>query len=348
MMKKNTIKQSLISLFIIGSLCCFTTLFAAKSCHKPRTKVTVITLQSAYPKHLTHLGDLPYQFAHLVEKLSGNSIKVIVHEPEKAVSHGTIDAAFSGLSYKITNNPALELFTAVPFGPSPIEYAGWMYCGGGIKLLNDYLKNENIVIFPSILLPAEASGSFKKEINHSSDLKGLKIRAYGLTRKIFDALGAKTVMLPGHALHQALKENKIDATEYSNPSSDLGLKLYEVTNYYYVPDWHQPATLLYIYINKNKWKQLTLQQQTIIQTACEHLVFHTYIKLQDVQQQALNQLKTKTHIKTWSPEMLKVFQKTWQKISTEISAKNADFKKVLNSINTYRKQHRVWDDMHQI
>lgn len=354
---KDRIRTLLVSVFLMSSLFCCFAIYANNMSNTHKPGMTVITLQSAYPRHLTHLGDLPYQFADLVKKLAGNTMQIRVLKPGRAVNtldleaevhKGTVDAAFSGLSYKRINNPALELFTAVPFGPSAIEYAGWMYSGGGIQLLNKQLKNENIVLFPSALLPAEASGWFKKEINKPADLRGLKIRAYGLTRKIFEALGAKTVMLPGDQIYQALKNNTIDAAEYSTPSSDLGLKLYKVANYYYFPGWHQPATFLYIYLNKDKWQQLTLQQQTIIRTACEHLVFHTFIKLQDAQQQALDTLQTKTNIKQWSPVMLHSFLRAWQKVSQNISAHNPAFKKILNSINKYRKQHQVWEHIHSV
>jgi TRAP-type mannitol/chloroaromatic compound transport system substrate-binding protein len=326
------------------------------SCFVSAFAVT-ITLQSAYPKHVPCLGTLPDQLASKVSVMTGGKIKIQVHEPdaivktldlEKEVSHGTIDAAFSGLGYVEETHPAAELFTAVPFGPAPLEYAAWIYNGGGLQLLRSYFQKDNVVIIPGMLSPEEASGWYKKPINKPSDLKGKRIRVYGLARQVFQELGAKTVMLPGHQVYAALQANQIDGAEYSTPSIDRALKLHQVAHYYYFPGWHQPATFFYIYINKKVWNKLGAKGQAIISNACMSLVFSNYLRMESAQKEAINILREKTTIQTWSPEMLSAFHHAWQRVVIRNSKKDPNFRKIWNSLQRFRAKYEYWHHLNEL
>lgn len=316
--------------------------------------IITIRLQTAYPLNLQYLGSLPGELSTLVKEMTNGKVVIQVYAPgalvdtlslEKSVNEGKIDAAFSGLAYAVKEQPATELLTSVPFGLTPMQYAGWMYQGGGIELLNNYFANQNLVVMPGILLPPESSGWFKKEINHPQDLQGLKIRAYGLARPIFEALGAKTVMMPADQLYEALKIGKLDAAEFSAPSVDQNLKLNEVTKYLYFPGFHQPSTFLFLYFNKKMWDNLPPQYQAIIKTASRYLVFDNYLSVEASQQRAVELLKTKVHIRNWSPEMLQTYRKAWNQTVETYSKTDPNFKKILQSMQQYQKQTRYWEEL---
>jgi TRAP-type mannitol/chloroaromatic compound transport system substrate-binding protein len=314
-------------------------------------------LKSAYSKDISFLGELSYLFSELVSQLSEGKIKIVVHEPsgeiknilslEQDVSDDNVDIAFSGLGYSEQRNPSTELFTSVPFGPFGLEYAGWMFHGGGVELLNEYFKDKNMIVIPAILLPPEASGWFNKKIEKKEDLKNLKIRSYGLTRQIFQKLGAKPVIIPGQNIKEAFIKKTIDAAEFSSPAIDESLEIYKVAKYYYFPGWHQPGTFLFIYFNKDKWQKLPSNYQSIIQFVCRYLVYNEYIKIQDSEKNAIERLKTKTNIQTWSAEMMKTFYLAWQEVVEENNKTDPAFKKILESISKYRTNYSYWNELNK-
>ena len=61
-----------------------------------------------------------------------------------AVASGAIDAGFSSPGAWAHKEPALQLFSSIPFGPSASEYLAWIYFGGGIDLLNDIYRPHGI------------------------------------------------------------------------------------------------------------------------------------------------------------------------------------------------------------
>ena len=103
------------------------------------------------------------------------------------------------------------------------------------------------------LIPPEASGWFRKEINTLADLKGLKMRFFGLGANVMQNLGVSTQLLQAGEIFQALQLGTIDATEFSMPVMDLSLGFHQVAKFYYFPGWHQQATFGDLIINKAKW-----------------------------------------------------------------------------------------------
>ena len=49
-------------------------------------------------------------------------------------------------------------------------------------------------------------------------------------------------------------------------------------------------------------------------------------------------------IRKWSPEMLEVFQTTWEEVAAEESAKAPFFKEVHDNMMTFRAQYDVWEE----
>jgi TRAP-type mannitol/chloroaromatic compound transport system substrate-binding protein len=46
--------------------------------------------------------------------------------------------------------------------------------------------------------------------------------------------------------------------------------------------------------------------------------------------------------RTWSPEMLAVFQKTWQQVATREADRNPFFKEVWEQLEAFREDYREW------
>jgi len=147
-------------------------------------------------------------------------------ETIQAVSKGSVATAWSSPGFFSGTDSAFAFFTTVPFGPGIPEFLAWIYHGGGLQLQNEMFGQHGIHAIPCGITPPEASGWFRKEIKSVDDLKGLKMRFFGLGAKVMDKLGVSTQLLAPGDIFQALQLGTIDATEFANPSLDEKLGFY--------------------------------------------------------------------------------------------------------------------------
>jgi TRAP-type mannitol/chloroaromatic compound transport system substrate-binding protein len=50
-------------------------------------------------------------------------------------------------------------------------------------------------------------------------------------------------------------------------------------------------------------------------------------------------------IRQWPPEMLAVFEKGWNEVVAEETAKNPNFKKVFDSYTAFRAEYAAWKEV---
>jgi len=312
-------------------------------------------MQSTYPGSLTQLGTMGVWIADQLRAVSDGQINITFQEPGAivpalevfdAVSTGAVEAGWSTPGYWAGKVPALQFFGSVPFGPNAGEYLAWYYFGGGRELFEALYEPYNIhSVICSIIAP-EASGWFKKEINSVDDLKGLKMRFFGLGAKVMEKMGVSTQLLAGGDIYPALELGTIDATEFSMPAIDLNLGFYQVAKHYYFPGWHQQSTMFDLMINKDAWDGLNPVQQAQIETTCLAGVARGLSEGEAIQFKALKELKEKgVNIHRWPPEILDKLKAAWMEVVKEESAKNADFKKVWESLSTFRENYATWKDL---
>lgn len=189
-----------------------------------------------------------------------------------AVSQGSVDVAWAGAGWYSGKDTAFNMFSTVPFGPGIGEYLAWMYHGGGLQMAREMFAKYNLHNVPCLIIPPEASGWFRKEIKSVADLKGLKMRFFGLGAKVMEKLGVATQQLPSGEIFQALQLGTIDATEFSLPAIDQRLGFFQVAKFYYFPGWHQQATFFDPYFNKAKWDAYPDRYKAIVELACGDLV----------------------------------------------------------------------------
>ncbi len=318
-----------------------------------KEKKVLLKVPVAFPTHLIGLGTPVPKFAKSVMDMT-DSIKVKVYEPKKlvapfeildAVSTGKVNAGWSTAGYWKGKIPAAPLFSAVPFGPEAPEYVAWLYYGNGSKLYQEMYDSHgyNVKVTPCGIISPETSGWFKKEIKSVDDLKGLKMRFFGLGGDVMQKLGVATSLLPGGEIFPALEKGAIDATEFSMPVIDQRLGLHKIVKYNYFPGWHQQATVFELLINKDAWKKMSSKQQNIIQTACKASILDSLAEGEASQFDAMkkNVEENGVIMKTWSPEMLATFKSTWLSIVDE-AKKDKYFTKVWNDLNTFREGYSIW------
>jgi len=314
-----------------------------------------MNMASVFPTNLALLGEAAPALAKKIERASNGTIQIKVYEPGAlvpglesipAVGKGSVDAAWSSPGFFSGTDSAFNIFTTLPFGPGIPEFLAWMYYGGGLELQNELFGKHNIHAIPCGLTPPEASGWFRNEIKSVNDLKGLKMRFFGMGAKVMDRLGVSTQLLAPGDIFQALQLGTIDATEFANPSIDERLGFYQVAKYYYFPGWHQPASFNDFFINKKKWESLSDSHKAIIEQACGDLLRQIVAQGEATQWAAMKRMRDEHGVKImrWPPEILKTFEKTWNEVAAEESAANPNFKKVYDSYRTFRENYAIWRD----
>ncbi len=193
-----------------------------------RDKKVLLKVPVAFGTHLPGLGDGILYISERIETLSGGSLRMKVYEPKKlvapfeildAVSTGKVNAGYSTAGYWAGKIPAAPLFSAVPFGPDAPEFLAWFYYGNGMDLYQEMYDNAgyNVKVLLAGIIAPETSGWFEKPIKSASDLKGLRMRFFGLGGAVMQKLGVQTSLLPGGEIFPALEKGAIDATELFLP-----------------------------------------------------------------------------------------------------------------------------------
>ena len=314
-----------------------------------------LKMGSTFPSKLVQLGSMGKVLEANVNAISGGDIQIKFYEPGAlvpalelfdAIKSGAVDAAWSTPGYWQGKEPALALFSAVPFGPDAREYGAWLLYGGGEEIMQKiYHKHDIHSLICGVIAP-EASGWFREEITSLDQLKGKKMRFFGLGAKVMQKLGVDTQLLAGADIYPALERGTIDATEFSQPAIDLNLGFYQVAKHYYFPGWHQQATAFEFMIQKKKWDAMTEVQQKMIEVSCRANYAIGMAEGEAIQGKALAELKTKgVIIHRWPPEILAQLEATWAEVAAEIAASDAGFKEAWESLQKFREEYKVWGEL---
>lgn len=321
----------------------------------PVNSVVKWKMASTFPGNLTILGEGGTNFTKRIDLVSNGNIKIKFFEPGAlvppleifdAVSSGAVDAGWSTAGYWAGKIPAVQFFTAIPFGPNASEFLAWYHEGGGREIWERIYAEHNLRPIQCGIISPEASGWFRKEITSVDDLKGLKMRFFGLGAKVMDKIGVSTQLLAGGDIYPALELGTIDATEFAMPSIDLELGFYQVAKHYYFPGWHQPSSALELLINLDKWNALSDSQKAQIEATCTESVVKLLTMAESRQPKALEELKAKgVNLHRWPDEILKTFENAWLEVVEEEASKNEDFAKVWASLSEFRKSYKTWKDL---
>ena len=311
-------------------------------------------MQSAFGSKLSIIGEVAIRYEHIVSDISGGAMKIKFFEPGSlvptlqgwdAVKAGSIDAMWGTAGYHVGKFPALSFFTAVPFGPRSGEFLAWLGYGGGDEIYNRLYHENGVHGLHCATIAPEPSGWFRKRYNSISELKGLKMRFFGLGAVVMTKLGVSTQLLAGADIYPALERGVIDATEFSMPSIDYDLGFYQIAKFNYFPGWHQQSSIGELLMNKAGWDGLSKQQQAIISIACGDSITWSNTRSEALQFEAMNKLKAKgvTSVR-WSDADLDILRKTWEEVMVEMSANDPLFKEIAESYSSFRAKYKIWKD----
>ncbi len=348
-MKVRALTQSTVALAAAAGVAAFASTAEVKA------QTVNWNMQSTYPGSLTQLGTLGKRIEEQLREVSGGEINVVFQEPGAivpalevfdAVASGAVEAGWSTPGYWAGKVPSLPLFGAVPFGPRAGEYMAWYYFGGGKEMFEEIYNRFGIHSVICGVIAPEASGWFRQPIESVEDLRGLKMRFFGLGAKVMEKMGVSTQLLAGGDIFPALELGTIDATEFSMPAIDLNLGFYQVAKHYYLPGWHQQSTMFDLMFNKALWDGLTDTQRAQIEAVCGDSVRHGIAEGEYLQFAALAELEEKgVTIHSWSPEILEALEAAWVEVVQEESANDEDFARVWESLSTFRENYKRWGEL---
>jgi len=315
-------------------------------------RLRIITL---FPDKMPILGEMAQHLERILNATSGGRVNATLYasgtlvapaDTFNAVKSGTVEAAFATPRQWDPKSLALQLFTAIPFGPNADEHLAWFYHGGGRKLFEGLFKRHGVHAILCGAIPPEGSGWYRKPVRTEADFQALNIRAFGLSARVLEKLGANIVNLNVDGILAAFKQGRLDGAEYSLPSVDEKLGFNTFAHNYYFPGWQQPTTLFALIINAKVWKDLGVSGRTLIESTCGDTVRFTLTRADSSQFEALKRLSMAgVQVRRWPDDVLKALKQAWQETAQELALKDPSFKAAWSSSRRFHQDYTIWREL---
>lgn len=265
----------------------------------------------------TAFGKVYESLAQNIETMSEGRIKVqVLYSGEGVGTSGLLGAVKSGLitmgapfqSMHAGELPAGIVEIGLPGGTDdPEELQSLFHDKGWDKVLTKAYGSQGMVWLEPYIQPPVYVLT-KKPVNSIEDFKGLKIRAPGAYGKFLRNLGASPVSLAWSEIYTSLATGVIDGSIGSNMIDHRDGNHVEVAKYMYrLP--LAGAQVLPIVVNRNAWKKLPEDLQSVVRKATE---IHAQDQLKLSRQwesEAVAEMEAKGL--KWSPAPSKSDQDAW-------------------------------------
>jgi TRAP-type mannitol/chloroaromatic compound transport system substrate-binding protein len=260
-----------------------------------------------------------------------------------AASAGNVEIGHTASYYYFGKDPTFAFGTSVAFGPNQRLNQGWYTLGGGKEVLNEFFKKYNVHSLLVGNTGCQMGGWFRKEINTLDDLKGLKMRIGGFPGRVLQKLGGVPQQIAGGDIYPALEKGTLDACEWVGPYDDEKLGFYKIAPHYYYPGWWEGGSMIFAFINLDKWNSLPRSYQAVLEQAAafaNNWMVAQYDKLNPASLRKLLAGGTKLH--AFSPPIMEASYKAAMELHSEIAKENASFKKVNDSMMEFTRNGYQW------
>ncbi len=309
-------------------------------------------LASSFPKSLDTIYGAGENLARRIGEMTSGRFQIRVYAAGELVpglsvldkvQDATIECGHSAGYYYVGKNKAFAFDTALPFGLTARQQMAWMSAGGGLKLVNDFLKDYNVRCLPGGNTGVQMGGWFRREIKTLADLKGLKMRIPGFGGEIMARLGVVPQTLAGPDIYPALEKGAIDATEWVGPYDDEKLGLHKVAKHYYYPGWWEGGPQLSFYVNLKKWAELPAVYQAVFTAAAAETNSQMLADYDARNPLALMRLvKQGVQLHPFPPEMMIAARKIAFQLYEDEARKNPAFKKIYGEWKKFRDNEIQW------
>ena len=260
-----------------------------------------------------------------------------------AVSSGTVECGHTLTAFYFGKNPVYAFDSGVAFGANSRQQAAWLYYGGGMELLREILRREELINFPCGNTGVQMGGWFRKEIRTVDDLKGLRMRIGGLGGTVLTRLGAIPTQIAPGDIYSALERGAIDAAEWIGPHDDEKLGFAKVAKYYYTPGWWEGSAMITTLVNAKAWEALPPAFKAAFEAAANEQNLEMQAKYDARNPEALKRLIAGgTELRSFPQPVMEACFKASVETFDDLSSKNADFKKVYEHWKAFMNQSNQW------
>ena len=309
-------------------------------------------LASSFPKSLDTIFGGAETLSKRLAAITGGKFQVQVFAAGElvpafsvsdAVKDGTVECGHTASYYFVGKNKAFGFDTTLPFGMSQRQQNAWMYYGGGLQLVREFMRDYNIITFPGGNTGVQMGGWFRKEIKTVADLKGIKMRIPGIGGEVLARLGVIPQSLPGGDIYPALEKGAIDAAEWIGPYDDEKLGFYKIAQHYYYPGFWESNSQYSFYVNIKEWEKLPKEYQAAFEAAAAEANIDMMAEYDFKNPKALKSLVSKgVKLHAYSNDIMKAAQTAAYDLYEEESAKNPAFKKIYASWRPFRDELTLW------
>ena len=356
-MKRARFLKVIIGLLASGSLlglsACSEQQAAKTETQQAPKKVIEWKLAQTWGSGFPIFGDAVEKAAALVQEMSNGEMIIRIDTANKhkspfgildMVKEGQYEMGHSASYYWKGKDISTMPFTTMPFGMIAPEQYAWFYYGGGMDLMKKVYDQHGVYSFPGGNTSNQMGGWFRKEIKTLKDLEGLKMRIPGFAGEVLSKLGVVVTNIAPGELYTALDRGTIDALEWVGPSLDLNMGFQKIAPYYYT-GWHEPATELQFLVNKAKFDALPPHLQKILTVAMEFAAYDMYARSYHESAVGLASIDKEypdVKVRTFPEPIIAAMKKANSELIAEYSAKDPQFKELMDSQKAYMKMSRRW------
>jgi TRAP-type mannitol/chloroaromatic compound transport system substrate-binding protein len=209
-----------------------------------------------------------------------------------ALRRGELQAMNSFTQYWSGRVPAAVFLAAYPLGlRQPHEWEVFYYGLGGLELAREIYARLGMYYLGPVRHGANIIHS-KKPIRSIDDFQDLRIRMPGgMVAELFQAAGAKTTMLPGTEILDALAKDTLDAADFVGPAVNLALGFQKVAKYVSMGpagfmSIYQPVDLMDITVAMPAWQALSPAMQSFLEDEVRVYSLHHHTQIEAADQLA--------------------------------------------------------------
>lgn len=311
---------------------------------------------TSWPRNLPGPGITAQLLADTITDMSGGRLTVELSaagelvpplEVFSAVAGGTAQMAHTAPLFWAGKLPASPLFTAAPFGLTPIEHITWITKGGGQELWDELYRSAGLKPFMASNTGYQMGGWYRDPVASVEDFKGLKIRMPGLGGLVVQALGAVPVNLPPGEIFISLQSGLIDATEFLGPFSDSAMGFHKVAKHYYYPGFHEPNGTGEALIAIEALERLPSDLKAVVVKACEWVNVRSLADAEWENARALENLTTNhgVALREYPEEVIAAARAATTDVLDDLAGRNAISRKIVDSYRSAASHLDRWSSV---
>lgn len=308
---------------------------------------------TSWPKNLPGPGVTAQRICDRIAAMSGGRLKVRLYAAQELVSpfevFGAVEARTAEMGHTASffwqgKLPAAALYTAAPFGLTPLEHITWIDHGGGQELWDRLYAPFGVKPFMGGNTGFQMGGWYRFEITGPEDFKGLKIRMPGLGGEVARKLGATPVSVAPAEILTALQTGMVDAAEFLGPWSDFAMGFYKAAKYYYYPGFHEPNGTGEALVSTRALEELPEDLRAIVAHACaaENIVALGESEWQNAHLLSVLAREHGVVVKPFPDAVLDAARRASETVLNELAAKDAISAEIVASYRAARDRLAEW------